>query len=184
MEKIRCGWVGDDLLMQKYHDEEWGRGTVKDDKVWFEFLILESFQAGLSWKTILHKRENFREAFDNFNFVKIASYSEEKIENLMEDSSIIRNRMKIEATINNAKQFIKIVDEFGSFDKYIHTFIKEPIVNSWDSLEQVPSYTPLSKTISLAMKKRGFRFFGPTTCYAFLQATGLVNDHVLTCSFR
>ncbi len=181
MKKVRCPWVGDDLLMQEYHDEEWGRGGITDDKTWFEFLVLESFQAGLSWKTILHKRENFRKAFDNFDFIKIASYSDDKVAELMNDSSIIRNQKKIGATINNAKVFVEIISEFGSFANFMHLFVDKQIVNKWDSLEQIPSSTPLSKKISDEMKKRGIKFFGPTTCYAFMQATGLVDDHLNSC---
>ncbi|KGG81310.1 DNA-3-methyladenine glycosylase [Caloranaerobacter azorensis H53214] len=179
--KKRCGWVNDDPIYIKYHDEEWGI-PIHDDKKLFEFLVLEIFQAGLSWITILKKRDNFRKAFDNFDPVKISKYDEDKIKELMENKGIIRNRKKIEAVINNAKAFLKIQQEFGSFDKYLWQFVdNKPIVNSWADNSLVPSKTKLSEKISTDMKKRSFIFFGPTICYAYMQAVGMVNDHIIGC---
>ena len=181
MEKIRCAWCGTDELYQKYHDEEWGK-PVYDDETIFEFLVLESFQAGLSWITILRKRENFRKAFDNFDYQKIANYPDEKVEELMQDAGIIRNRLKILATINNAQKFMEVQKEFGSFSKYIWGFVNhEPIVNRPKTLKEVPATTEISDALAKDLKKRGFKFMGSTVVYAHMQATGMVNDHVEDC---
>lgn len=181
MEKIRCAWCGTDELYQKYHDEEWGR-PVYDDETIFEFLVLESFQAGLSWITILRKRDNFRKAFDNFDYKKIANYSDEKVEELMQDAGIIRNRLKILATITNAKKFIEIQKEFGSFSKYIWGFVGDkPIINHPKTLKEVPPTSEVSDQLAKELKKRGFKFLGSTVVYAHMQATGMVNDHVSDC---
>jgi DNA-3-methyladenine glycosylase I len=178
----RCSWCGTDELYVKYHDEEWGR-EVHDDKILFEFLVLESAQAGLSWITILRRRENYRKAFANFDVKKVAAFTEEDAERLMQDAGIIRNRLKIKSTITNAQLFIQIQQEFGSFDKYLYSFMPDgkPINNRDNKL---PASTPISDAISKDMKKRGFKFFGTTICYAHMQATGMVNDHVNECSFK
>lgn len=177
----RCPWPGNDELYIKYHDEEWGV-PVHDDKKQFEFLVLESAQAGLSWITILRKRENYRKAYEGFNPVKVAAFDEKKVEELLMDAGIIRNRRKIEASINNAKRFLEVVKEFGSFDKYIWSFVdSKPVINSWSDMSEVPAKTELSDRISSDMKKRGFKFLGSTIIYAHLQATGLVNDHLIDC---
>lgn len=184
MEITRCPWCEKDDLYRNYHDKEWGR-PVYDDKVLFEFLILESFQAGLSWYTILKKRENFKAAFDDFNYQKIASYGEEKIESLMQDQGIIRNRLKILAAVNNAKQFMEIQKEHGSFSNYIWGFVnKTPIVNSPEKLSEIPATSELSDKIAKDLKKRGFKFLGSTIVYSHLQATGVINDHLKSCSFN
>ncbi|WP_432662874.1 DNA-3-methyladenine glycosylase I [Wukongibacter baidiensis] len=180
MEK-RCGWAGNDSLYIEYHDKEWGV-PVHDDRRHFEFMILESAQAGLSWITILRRRENYREAFDNFDPIKVAKYDEKKIEELMTNEGIIRNRRKIEAAVANAKAFLKVQEEFGSFNKYIWQFVGgETIKNSWNSLDEVPAKTPESEDFSKDLKKRGFKFVGPTICYSHMQAAGLVNDHLVDC---
>lgn len=184
-EKIiaRCPWCGDDPLYVEYHDKEWGK-PLHDDQRLFEFLLLESFQAGLSWITILRKRENFRKAFDNFDARKVAKYGDEKIERLLLDSGIIRNRAKIEAAINNARIYLEIQKEYGSFDKYIWQFVDhKPILNQRRELTDIPAITPEATQMSKTLKKRGFKFIGPTTCYAFMQATGMVNDHFVDCDF-
>jgi DNA-3-methyladenine glycosylase I len=179
--KQRCPWPSDDSLMIKYHDKEWGVPLHNDRKL-FEFLILEGFQAGLSWRTILHKRENFREAFDNFDFNKIAKYNRKKINSLLKNEGIIRNKLKIEAAITNAKAFLQVRKEFGTFDKYIWSFVNgKPIQNKFKSLKELPAKTKLSDKISDDMKKRGFKFVGSTIVYAHMQATGMVNDHVVSC---
>jgi len=176
-----CTWPGEDELMVKYHDEEWGT-PLHDDKKLFEFMVLDAFQAGLSWKTILHKRENFERAFDNFNVNKIAKYDEKKVEELMQDAGIIRNRLKILATINNAKLFTEVKKEFGTFDKYIWQFVHhKPLVNGWTVSSQIPAKSMESDTMSKDLQKRGFKFVGSTICYAFMQAAGMVNDHLITC---
>jgi len=181
MNKKRCSWSGNDPLYMSYHDEEWGVPVYDDDKL-FEFLILETFQAGLSWITILRKRENFRKAFDNFDYQKIASYDENKFDELINDKGIIRNKLKIKATISNAISFIEIQREFGSFSKYIWEFVDhKPINNKWKSLNEIPATTELSDKLSKDLKKRGFKFVGPTVIYAHMQATGMVNDHVIDC---
>lgn len=181
MDKIRCAWCGNDELYQKYHDEEWGKPVYDDDTI-FEFLILESFQAGLSWITILRKRENFKKAFDNFNYKKIAQYSDDKIEELMQNSGIVRNKLKILATITNAQKFIEVQKEFGSFSNYIWAFVDgKPIVNQPNTLKEVPATTEISDKLAKDLKKRGFKFMGSTVVYAHMQATGMVNDHVNDC---
>ena len=181
MTKVRCNWCGTDPLYMQYHDSEWGVPVYEDDTL-FEFLILETFQAGLSWITVLRKRENFRKAFDNFNYQKIAEYSEEKYEQLLQDPGIIRNKLKIKATITNAQAFIKVQKEFGSFSKYIWEFTKgKPIKNKFAKREDVPATTEISDTISKDLKKRGFKFVGSTVIYAHMQATGMVNDHTTDC---
>jgi len=179
--KQRCFWVGNDPLYIEYHDTEWGVPVYDDDKL-FEFLILETFQAGLSWITVLKKRENFRKAFDNFDYKKIAKYSEDKYEELLQDTGIIRNKLKIKATITNAQAFMKVQEEFGAFSKYIWDFINgKPIVNKFEKKEEVPATTALSDVISKDLKKRGFKFVGSTVIYAHMQATGMVNDHTTDC---
>ena len=181
MEKQRCNWTQNDLLMNAYHDEEWGVALHDDTKL-FEYLLLDAFQAGLSWKTILHKRENFRKAFDNFDYQKIALYDEDKIALLIQDPGIIRNKLKIYSSIGNAKAFMKIQAEFGSFDHYIWQYVHhKTIVNHWETLSMIPAKTPESDAMSKDMMKRGFKFVGSTICYAFMQAAGMVNDHLVSC---
>ena len=182
--KTRCGWCEKDDLYRNYHDNEWGK-PVYDDATIFEFLILETFQAGLSWYTVLAKRENFRSAFDNFDLNKVAKYSDKKMEELAEDSGIIRNKLKIKATVTNAQAFIKVQEEFGSFSKYIWGFVDgKPIDNQPKTLSEVKATTPISDALSKDMKKRGFKFVGSTVIYAHMQATGMVNDHVMNCFTR
>ena len=177
----RCGWVTNDPLYIEYHDKEWGV-PVYDDAKLFEFLLLEFFQAGLSWLTILKKRENFRKAFDDFDYQKIARYDDKKLQQLLNDKGIIRNKMKINAAISNAAAFMKVQEEFGSFSNYIWSFVDgKPIQNSYKSLKEVPANTPLSDIISKDLKKRGFKFVGTTVIYAHMQATGMVNDHTTDC---
>jgi DNA-3-methyladenine glycosylase I len=177
----RCAWAGNDPLYIAYHDEEWGL-PVHSDPTWFEFLILEGMQAGLSWITILRKRENFQRAFDNFDVLKIASYGEEKVAALMADAGIIRNRLKIHAAIRNAQAFLKVQEEKGSFDAYMWNFVNgKPIQNNFTTLAEIPAHTPLAETISKDLLQRGFRFVGPTIVYAHMQATGMVNDHLVGC---
>ena len=177
----RCEWADNDPLYCDYHDKEWGK-PVYDDQKLFEFLILETFQAGLSWITILRKRENFRKAFDDFDYHKVASYDDKKIEDLLRDEGIIRNRLKIRATISNAQAFIRVREEFGSFSKYIWNFVNgKPIQNTFNSLEELPATSPLSDEISKDLKKCGFKFVGSTVVYAHMQATGMVNDHLVGC---
>jgi len=177
----RCDWGTKNEIMIKYHDEEWGVPLYDDQKL-FEFLVLEGFQAGLSWQIVLNKRENFRKAFDGFDPEKVAKYDEKKIVDLVHDKSIIRNKQKIAACINNAQRFLEIQKEFGSFDKYIWGFVDyKPIVNSIKSLKEMPAKTPLSDKISTDLKKRGFKFVGSTVIYAHMQATGMVNDHLVYC---
>lgn len=181
MEKHRCGWCVGDPLYEAYHDQEWGV-PVFDDATLFEFLILETFQAGLSWITILRKRENFREAFDAFDYKKIASYKQEKVDALLQDAGIIRNKSKIHATITNAQAFMKIQEVFGSFSNYIWDFVDgKPIKNKLKDYKEAPATTALSDRISKDLKKRGFKFVGPTVIYAHMQATGMVNDHEVGC---
>ncbi|OHD67445.1 MAG: DNA-3-methyladenine glycosylase [Spirochaetes bacterium RBG_16_49_21] len=180
-EKQACSWPTNDPLLLEYHDTEWGV-PIHDDRKIFEFLILEGFQAGLSWLTILRKRENFRKAFDNFDFTKIAKYDGRKKSSLLKDAGIIRNRLKIEGAIANAKAFIQVRKEFGTFDKYIWGFTGgKPIHNKFTSLSQLPASTKLSDAISEDLKKRGFKFVGSTIVYSHMQATGIVNDHISTC---
>ncbi|MGB1307851.1 MAG: DNA-3-methyladenine glycosylase I [Oceanihabitans sp.] len=181
MNKHKCGWCVGDTLYEAYHDNEWGVPVYNDDTL-FEFLILETFQAGLSWITILKKRENFRIAFHDFNYKKIANYKPEKVESLIQDAGIIRNKLKIKATITNAQAYIKIQQEFGSFSSYIWAFVNnKPIKNKLNTSKEAPANTTLSDTISKDLKKRGFKFVGSTIVYAFMQATGMVNDHEINC---
>jgi len=180
-EKIRCGWSTSDPIYIKYHDEEWGV-PIHDDRKLFEFLILEGFQAGLSWITILRKRDNFRKAFDDFDAEKVARYGKRKINSLLKDEGIIRNKLKVEAAVTNARAFLKVREEFGSFDKYIWQFVNhKPVKNKFKSLKEVPASTQISDIMSKDLKKRGFKFVGTTICYAHMQATGMVNDHIVTC---
>lgn len=180
----RCAWCEKDDLYRNYHDKEWGK-PVYDDETIFEFLILETFQAGLSWYTVLAKRENFRRAFDNFDLKKIANYSEDKIAELAEDSGIIRNKLKIKATVTNAQAFMKVQEEFGTFSKYIWGFVDgKPIDNKPKTLSEVKATTPISDALSKDLKKRGFKFVGSTVIYAHMQATGMVNDHIMDCHTR
>jgi len=185
MNSKRCNWCGDDPIYVKYHDDEWGR-LVDDDRKMFEFLVLESAQAGLSWITILRKRENYRKAFANFDVKKVAKFDAADVERLMNDPGIVRNRLKINAAISNARCFLAVQKEFGSFCAFLRGFLPKgrPIVNHWKTLAEIPARTDLSDTISREMKRRGFKFFGSTICYAHLQATGLVNDHLLDCPAR
>ena len=177
----RCSWCGTDALYVKYHDEEWGV-PVHDDKKHFEFLVLESAQAGLNWLTILRQRENYRLAYDDFDVVKVAGYNIEKYNELLNNKGIISNKLKIQASINNAKCFIKTQEEFGSFDKYIWQFTNnEPVINNWHTLSEIPATSELSDRVSADLRARGFKFLGSTTIYAHLQATGLINDHVTGC---
>ncbi len=179
--KQTCSWPTSDPLLIEYHDKEWGV-PVHNDRRLFEFLILEGFQAGLSWLTILRKRENFRKAFDNFDFNKVAAYDERKINSLMNDSGIIRNRLKIAGAVTNAKAFLEVRKEFGTFDKYIWSFTRgKPVHNGFKSLKELPAKTELSDLISMDLKKRGFKFVGSTIVYAHMQATGMVNDHIKKC---
>lgn len=180
----RCEWPGQDPLYIKYHDEEWGR-PVFDDAVLFEFLLLEGFQAGLSWITILRKRENFRKAFDEFDYRKIVNYDDAKLESLKQDEGIIRNRLKIKSSVINAEAFIQIQKEHGSFSKFIWAYVDgKQIVNTWNSMSEIPATTALSDQISKDLKKRGFKFVGSTIIYAYMQAVGMVDDHTMDCCCR
>ncbi|MEE4262249.1 MAG: DNA-3-methyladenine glycosylase I [Desulfobacteraceae bacterium] len=179
--KTRCTWAGTDPLYIRYHDREWGL-PVHDDRRLFEFLILEGAQAGLSWLTVLKKRPNYIQAFDNFDPHKVAAYSPGKVNELISNAGIIRNRLKIEAAIQNARSFLAVQQEFGSFDKYIWQFVGEkPLKNSWRATTEIPAQSEASIAMSTDLKRRGFKFVGPTICYAFMQATGLVNDHTVDC---
>ena len=179
--KQRCQWAGDDPLYVAYHDCEWGV-PLHDDTRLFEFLVLEGAQAGLSWLTILRKRENYRMAFDGFDPVKVAGYGSERVSVLMANPGIIRNRLKIEAAVGNARAFVAIQNRFGSFDHYLWQFTEgRPIRNGWHRPEEIPAWTPLSAAMSRDLKNRGFKFVGPTICYAFMQAVGMVNDHTVDC---
>ena len=181
LELNRCPWCGTDELYVKYHDEEWGV-PVHDEQKHFEFLVLESAQAGLNWLTILRKRENYRKAYDNFDAAKISEYDENKVNELMQNAGIIRNRRKIEASINNAKGFLEIQKEFGSFDNYIWSFVdNKPVINHWKDISEVPATSEQSDKVSKDLKKRGFKFLGSTIIYAHLQATGIINDHLTSC---
>lgn len=180
-ERTSCEWPVDDDLMIAYHDEEWGV-PLHDDRKLFEILILDAFQAGLSWRTILHKRENFRLAFDAFDAQLIARYKKRKIGQLLQNAGIVRNKMKIEATVGNAKAFLGVQSEYGSFDSYIWQFVGgKPKQNRWRSLKRLPASTPASDRMSKDLKDRGFKFVGTTICYAFMQAAGMVNDHLVKC---
>jgi len=177
----RCNWTKNNSYNIEYHDAEWGV-PVHDDRKLFEFLVLDAFQAGLSWLTILKKRDNFRKAFDNFDYFKISQYNEEKVSELINNAGIIRNKLKINATISNAKHFIEIQKEFGTFDKYIWGFVNhKTIKNSFKSWEEIPATSKESDAMSKDLKKRGFKFVGSTICYAIMQAAGMVNDHEITC---
>lgn len=177
----RCDWCQSDDLYRKYHDEEWGV-PVHDDRKQFEFLVLESAQSGLSWITILKKRENYRLAYDNFEPGIVALYDDKKIDELLSNPGIVRNRRKIEASVNNVRRFLEIQKTFGSFDRYIWGFVNnKPVVNSWRNSSEVPATSPLSDAVSKDLKQRGFRFLGSVTVYAHLQATGIVDDHISTC---
>lgn len=177
----RCEWCGNDPLYTEYHDEEWGVPVHNDQKL-FEMLLLEGFQAGLSWITILRKRENFRKAFANFKPAKVSKFTQVQIEKLLTDPGIVRNRLKVEGAVINAKEFLNVQKEFGSFDKYIWQFVEyKPIINKFFSLKELPAKTKESAAMSKDLKKRGFKFIGSTICYAFMQATGMVNDHVVDC---
>ncbi|MDD2720706.1 MAG: DNA-3-methyladenine glycosylase I [Gallionella sp.] len=180
-EPVRCGWAGDDPLYRQYHDLEWGV-PVTDDRRLFEFLLLEGAQAGLSWITILRKRENYRAAFDAFDPLKIAAYDADKIESLLLDAGIVRNRLKVESAVINARQFLRVQDECGGFARLLWQFVEgQPIQNTWRSLAEVPAHTAESDAMSRELKRRGFKFVGSTICYALMQATGMVNDHTTDC---
>ena len=177
----RCNWSVNDPLYIKYHDKEWGV-PVHNDKKLFEMIVLDGAQAGLSWLTILKKRENYRKAFDNFDSKKVAKYDKRKIAHLLKNDGIVRNRLKIESAVTNAKAFLKVKDEFGTFDKYIWKFVNgKTIINSWKTLKEIPAFTGESDAMSKDLKSRGFKFVGSTICYAFMQAAGLVNDHTIDC---
>jgi DNA-3-methyladenine glycosylase I len=180
LQLVRCGWASGELSI-RYHDEEWGV-PVHDDRTLFEFLILEGAQAGLSWNTILNKRDNYHQAFDGFDPRRVARYDRRKIQQLLRDPGIVRNKLKIRAAVENAKAFLKLQEEFGSFDRYIWQFVDgKPRVNRWKSLRQVPARTAQSDAVSKDLKRRGFNFVGSTICYAFMQAVGMVNDHMVEC---
>ena len=180
-EKIRCSWAGNDSLMARYHDEEWGN-PIHDDKKLFEFLVLEGAQAGLSWATVIRKRKNYRKSFDNFDYKKIAKYAKKDVERLLADEGIIRNRLKIHSAIRNAKAFIEIQKEHGSFDRYIWSFANnKPVKSNFKSLKEIPAKTKESDAMSNDLRKRGFKFVGSTICYAFMQAVGMVDDHLESC---
>jgi DNA-3-methyladenine glycosylase I len=178
--KTRCGWAKNDLAI-RYHDTEWGV-PLHDDRKLFEFLILEGAQAGLSWDTILAKRENYRAAFDNFDAAKIAVYDEQKLAELMQNAGIVRNRLKIASAVQNARGYLNVVEEFGGFDNFIWQFVGgKPIRNAWETMKEVPAKTAVSDAMSKDLRKRGFNFVGSTILYAFMQATGMVNDHLVSC---
>jgi DNA-3-methyladenine glycosylase I len=180
-EKTRCGWAGDDPLYVRYHDEEWGV-PVHDDRTHFEFLILEGAQAGLSWITILRKRESYREAFDGFDPERVARFRKPRIEKLLQNPGIVRNRLKVESAVTNAKAFLAVAEEHGSFDAFLWPFVGgKPKKNAWKSLADIPARTPESDALSKELKRRGFKFVGSTICYAHMQAVGLVNDHLVDC---
>ncbi|MFZ0242980.1 MAG: DNA-3-methyladenine glycosylase I [Desulfobacterales bacterium] len=177
----RCGWTGDDDALRRYHDEEWGV-PVHDDKHWFEYIVLDAFQAGLSWKTVLHKREAFRRVFRGFDPAKVARLTEGALERAAENKAIIRNRLKIRAAVNNAKSFVDLQAKHGSFDAYIWSFTEGRVIhNNWQELDEIPAHTALSDRVSKALKQEGFSFVGTTICYSFLQAGGIVNDHLVSC---
>jgi len=179
--KIRCGWIGEDPIMRRYHDEEWGV-PVHDDRKWFEYLVLDAFQAGLSWKTVLHKRSAFREVFHDFDPHKVARMPAQELEAARQNAAIIRNRLKIRSAVRNARAFLDLVEKHGSFDAFIWSFTDgKTVQNAWKTLAQIPATTPLSDSVSKALKQAGFSFAGSTICYAFLQAGGVVNDHITGC---
>ena len=180
-EQERCGWPGSDSLMIEYHDTEWGV-PLRDDRKLFEFLLLDGAQAGLSWQTVLRKREGYRKAFDNFDPQKIALYGDPEIDRLLQDAEIVRNRQKIHSAIGNAQCYLEVVSEEGSFADFIWSFVEgQPLVNEWTTHDVTPATSPQSENMSRELRRRGFRFVGPTICYAFMQAAGLVNDHVVSC---
>jgi len=180
-DSARCDWCGADPLYVAYHDDEWGV-PVHDDRTWFEFLLLEGAQAGLAWITILRKREAYRLAYDGFDPERVARYDDRKVAELLADAGIVRNRLKIAASITNARAFLEVRDELGSFDAYMWQFVNgRPIQNAWRTMAELPAVTPLAETISKDLKRRGFRFVGPTIVYAHMQATGMVNDHLVAC---
>ena len=180
-DKPRCAWMGDDLLMQRYHDEEWGV-PLHDDRKWFEFIVLDSFQAGLSWRTVLHKREAFRKVFYDFDPERVARMTPAAMEKARQNKAIIRNRMKIKATVSNARAFLKLQEREGTFDRYLWSFSDGRVIqNAWKTFKQIPASTPLSDRVSKALKSEGFSFVGTTICYALLQAAGVVNDHLVHC---
>jgi DNA-3-methyladenine glycosylase I len=184
IDKVRCNWAGSDPLYMAYHDEEWGT-PLRDDRALYEMLVLEGFQAGLAWITILRKRENFRRAFDGFEPERIAAYDDRKIAGLMADAGIVRNRAKIEGAIGGARLWLEIMAEPGGFDRVVWQFVDgRPIVNHWRSMGDVPAETAAARAMSKALKGRGFKFVGPTICYAFMQATGMVDDHIAGCFRR
>ncbi len=177
----RCEWANVSPLEIEYHDKEWGV-PIHDDRLLFEMLTLESAQSGLSWATILHKRAGYLQAFDNFDVHQVSQYTDEKVDELLQNKAIVRHRLKIQATINNAKKIIEIQHEYGSFDRYIWSFVDgETIINSWNNLSDIPTSTSISEMMSKALKKKGLKFIGPTTCYAYMQAVGMVNDHTTSC---
>lgn len=180
-EIVRCDWAGNGGLMCEYHDSEWGV-PVHDDQKLFEFIVLEGAQAGLSWSTILNRRENYRRVLDGFDPEKIARYNETKLAELMAEPGIIRNRLKVQSVVSNAQAFLKVAEEFGSFDAYVWRFVDgQPVVNRWKRRDQVPAVTPVAEALAKDLKSRGFKFMGPTICYAHMQATGMVNDHLVGC---
>ena len=180
-DKYRCGWVSDDERMRRYHDEEWGV-PVHDDRTWFEYLVLDAFQAGLSWKTVLHKREGFRKVFRDFDPARVARLTPKQIDAACANPAIIRNRLKIEAAVKNARAFLEVQERHGAFDAFIWSFTDGQVIcNAWKALEQLPASTPLSDSVSRSLKQAGFSFVGSTICYAFLQAGGIVNDHLVQC---
>lgn len=177
---VRCHWPKNELAV-RYHDEEWGV-PVHEDRKWYEFIVLDGAQAGLSWDTVLRKRENYRKAFDGFDPAKVARYDKRKLERLLADPGIIRNRLKINSAVSNAKAFLKLQDELGGFDEYIWSFVDgSPTINHWKTPKEIPTRTPISDAMSKDLKQRGFNFVGTTICYAFMQAAGMVNDHLVTC---
>ena len=179
--KLRCTWPGDDALMCRYHDEEWGE-PVHDERKWFEFMVLDAFQAGLSWRTVLYKREAFRKVFHNFEPARVARMTDKDKASACTNKAIIRNRLKIDAAVKNARAFLDVQKSFGSFDRFLWSFTDGQVVqNRWKRLEEIPASTPLSDTVSKALKQAGFSFVGTTICYAFLQSGGIVNDHLVTC---
>jgi DNA-3-methyladenine glycosylase I len=180
-DRPRCGWMGNDELMRHYHDEEWGV-PIHDDQRWFEYIVLDAFQAGLSWKTVLHKRNAFRKVFRDFDPAKVARMSEKALEKARQNPAIIRNRLKIQATVKNAKAFLSLQEKRGSFDDFVWSFTDGRIIhNNWKELKDIPAHTTLSDTVSKALKNEGFSFVGTTICYSFLQAGGIVNDHLMHC---
>ncbi len=182
-DRPRCAWMGDDALMFQYHDDEWGV-PVHDDRKWFEFMLLDAFQAGLSWRTVLHKREAFRRTFHQFDPAKVAAMTPKAVERACQNKAIIRNRLKIQSAIKNARAFLTLQEKHGTFDRYIWSFTEGQVIhNRWQVMADIPTSTPLSDTVSKSLKQAGFSFVGTTICYAFLQSGGVVNDH-LVCCFR